>query len=162
MTHFQPAPSPAPQWGEAPEIHVPERIGLGLVAASLAVVAGAVLTVVLWRAGFIASITTFLLAAGASYLYTRAAGTPPRKGLVPLVLLIVLGVAVCFFAVVGSDLSDIYDRMAGPGAIPKTQFIRENLFDGDVLGSYGKDGAMFALFAALGLFSTLRRLLSAR
>jgi hypothetical protein len=161
MSHpyYQPAPTPP----EATvEVRAPERIALGLLAACLAVVVGAVLTVVLWRAGFIASITTFLMAAGASYLYTRAAGAPPRKGLAPLVLLIVLGVAVCFFAVVGSDLSDVYDRLAGPGSIPKAQFIRENLFTGKVLGSYGKDIAMFALFAALGLFSTMRRLLAVR
>jgi len=68
-----------------------------------AVVAGIVLTVVIWRLGFIASITSFALAGGAVFLYDKGAGTVPRKGLIPLVLLILAGVVASFFAVIGSD-----------------------------------------------------------
>jgi hypothetical protein len=42
-----------------------ERVLLGLLASVAAVIAGAVLTVVIWRAGYIASITSFAIAAGA-------------------------------------------------------------------------------------------------
>jgi len=144
-----------------------ERVGLGLLGALGAVVAGIVLTVVIWRAGYIASITGFAMAAGAVWLYVRLAGARPRKGLIPLVLLVVAGVVASFFAVVASDLSDVYntliaqtselDRALAP---TKSEFIKDNLFRGDVLNSYGKDIAMFAGFAALGIFGTLRRLFS--
>jgi hypothetical protein len=42
-----------------------------------------------------------------------------------------------------------------------TSFVMGNLFAPEVLGSYGTDMAMFGVFAALGVFSTLRRLLAA-
>ena len=35
-----------------------------------------------------------------------------------------------------------------------------NIFAPEVLGSYGTDMAMFGLFAALGVFSTVRRLMA--
>jgi len=142
-----------------------ERVGLGLLGALGAVVAGIVLTVVIWRAGYIASVTGFAMAAGAVWLYVLLAGARPRKGLIPLVLLVILGVVVSFFAVVASDLGDVYntliaqtselDRAMAPS---KTDFIKDNLFRGEVLSSYGKDIAMFGGFAALGIFGTLRRL----
>jgi hypothetical protein len=46
--------------------------------------------------------------------------------------------------------------------VSRMTFIRDNLFNADILRGYGKDMAMFFVFAALGIFSTLRRLLSAR
>src|SRR3954466_4401920 len=81
-----------------------ERVALGLLAALVAVVAGVVLTVVIWRAGYVAAITSLVIALGAAWLYTWAAGAPPKRGLPALVVLIILGVAVAFFAVVASDL----------------------------------------------------------
>jgi lysylphosphatidylglycerol synthetase-like protein (DUF2156 family) len=143
-------------------VEVREQVALGLAAALVAVVLGAVLTVVVWRAGFVASITSFVLAAGAVALYTKAAGSAPRKGLLPLILLIIAGVVLSFLAIVGSDLADYYDHFAPAGSMSKAAFIRGHLVDADVLGSYGKEIGMFALFAGLGLFSTLRRLLAAR
>lgn len=136
-----------------------ERIARGMLCALLAVVAGAVLTVVIWRLGFIASITSFAMAAGAVYLYSLGAGAAPRKGLVPLVLLIVLGVVVAFFAIVASDASDAYTMFATAASGTRTTFIMDNMFNGEVLSSYGKDMAMFGLFAVLGLFGTMRQLL---
>ena len=41
------------------------------------------------------------------------------------------------------------------------EFVRTNLFNGEVLKSYGTDLVMFVLFAALGIFGTVRRLLRA-
>jgi hypothetical protein len=102
-----------------------------------------------------------VLAAGAVFLYTTVAGSAPRKGLLPLILLIIAGVVLSFFAIVGSDLADYYDGFAPPDAISKASFIRAHIVDADVLGTYGKEIGMFALFAGLGLFSTLRRLFAA-
>jgi hypothetical protein len=161
MSYPNAVPPPTPNFGQT-QVEVRERVGLGLAAALVAVILGAVLTVVVWRAGFVASITSFVIAAGAVFLYTAVAGSAPRKGLLPLVLLIIGGVVLSFFAIVGSDLADVDDRVAGPGAISKAAFIRAHITDGKVLGSYGTEIGMFALFAGLGLFSTLRRLLAAR
>lgn len=150
---------PTPQMVQEPR----ERVGLGLLAALVAVVVGAVLTVVLWRLGFIASITSFAIAFGAIWLYSLVSGSVPRKGLGPLIALILAGVVLSFFAVVASDLSEAYDKLiAGHFDVSRRQFISDNIFDGEVLSSYSKDMAMFGVFAVLGIFSTLRRLLVAR
>ena len=146
---------------EVPE----ERVALGLMASLIAVVAGVVVTVVIWRAGYIASITSFVIAIGAVYLYTAAAGAPPRKGLVPVILVVALGVVASFFAVVVSDLMDAYDALGIEVQVPgltKQEFVMDNVFNGDLLAEYGKDLAMFALFAVLGVFGTIRRLWAAR
>jgi len=140
-----------------------ERVGLGLLAALAAVLGGVVLTVVVWRMGFLASITSFVIALGATMLYTKAAGAAPRKGLLPLIGIILFGVAASFFAVVASDAWTVYgDQNLAQYDVSRMTFIRDNLFNADILRGYGKDMAMFFVFAALGIFSTLRRLLSAR
>ena len=142
-----------------------ERVALGLLAALGAVAAGVVLTVVVWRAGFVASLTSFVIAIGAAWLYTRAAGAPPRRGLVPLIALIIAGVVISFFAVVASDLIKAYDDAVASGLVPtigKGEFVRTGLTDSDVLSEYGKDMAMFGLFAVLGIFGTVRRMLASR
>lgn len=140
-----------------------ERVALGLLAALAAVVVGIVLTVLLWRAGYIASITSLVIAIGATWLYTRAAGSNPRRGLIPLIALILLGVVISFFAVVASDLIEAYDDAVASGLVPtvgKSEFVRRGLTDSEVLSEYGKDMAMFGVFAVLGIFGTLRRLVS--
>jgi hypothetical protein len=127
------------------------------------VIAGVMLTVVIWRAGYIASITSLAIAIGATWLYTLAAGGNPRRGLIPLIVLILLGVVLAFFAVVASDLVEVYDDAVAAGLVPtvgKTEFVRRGMTDSEVLSEYGKDMAMFGLFAALGIFGTVRRLLA--
>jgi hypothetical protein len=144
------------------QVHT-ERVLLGLLAALGAVVGGVVLTVVIWRAGFVASITSFAIAIGAAWLYTLAAGRPPRRGLIPLIGIILLGVVLSFFAVVASDLMEAYDDAVAAGLVPtigKSEFVRRGLTDSEVLSEYGKDMAMFGLFAVLGIFGTVRRLLA--
>jgi hypothetical protein len=141
---------------------VQEQIGRGIFFALAAVIGGVVLTVVIWRLGFIASITSFVMAGGAVYLYDRGAKTWPRKGLVPLILLILVGVVASFFAVIASDAWDAYDKFVIPGAQSRTSFITDNIFRGEVLKEYGKDMAMFAVFAVLGVYSTMRRLIASR
>ena len=140
-----------------------ERVAFGLLAALVAVLGAAVLTVVIWRAGYIASITSLAMAIGATWLYTMAAGHPPRRGLIPLILLILVGVVASFLAVVASDLMEAYDAALATGlttTMSKAEFVRRGLTDSEVLSEYGKDMAMFGLFAALGIFGTVRRLLS--
>ena len=154
---------PVPAGDAVPPPPPRERVALGLLAALGAVLVGVVLTVVIWRAGFIASITSLVIAIGATWLYTVAAGANPRRGLVPLIAVILLGVVLSFFAVVASDLMQFYDDAKASGLTPtigKGEFVRDGLTDGEVLSEYGKDMAMFGLFAALGIFGTVRRLLA--
>ena len=149
--------------GEAALPRPTERVALGLLAALGAVAVGVVLTVVIWRAGYVASLTSLVIAVGATMLYTRVAGTNPRRGLIPLIALILIGVAASFFAVVASDLIEAYDQGVSAGLTPtmgKGEFVRTGLTDSEVLSEYGKDMAWFGLFAVLGIFGTVRRLLA--
>ncbi|WP_148615059.1 hypothetical protein [Nocardioides rubriscoriae] len=139
----------------------PERVGLGLLAATGAVVGGIVLTVVIWRLGFVAAISSLVIAFGAAYLYEAAAGRPARKGLVPLLLLIVVGVIVSFFAIVASDAYDVYDDLGVIG-LSRPAFIREAITEPEVLQEYGKDLALFGILAVVGIVGVGRRLLASR
>lgn len=169
MSEFESASDPAQTGGESSEAPRPalhparEDIVRGLLFSLLAVLGGAALTVLIWRLGFVASITSFLIAYGAVYLYGIGAGSLPRKGLIPLVLLIVIGVAGSFFAIVASDAWDAYSTLSSQGYIGESRwtFITDNMFRGEVLSSYGSDMAMFAVFAVIGTFAILRRLFAA-
>jgi hypothetical protein len=121
-------------------------------------------SVLIWKLGFVASITSFLIAGAAGWLYVKGAGAVPRKGWLPLLVVILVGVAASFFAIVGADLVEYYNTPDGQslGYPSVVDFVSSNLFNGDVLGSYGRDLAMFLLFAALGVFGTVRRLLGVR
>ena len=141
-----------------------ERVALGLAAAFVALLVGAGLTLAIWNFGFIASITSFVMAAGATFLYGVAAGAPPRRGVVPLVALVVLGVVATFFLLVGWDAAQAYDELAlgipaDQVAMDKGEFVRTAMFDGEVLKSYGKDMAFFFGFAVLGMWTTLKNVL---
>ncbi|MEO7268100.1 MAG: hypothetical protein ABIW49_02710 [Knoellia sp.] len=118
----------------------------------------------IWRLGFIASISSFVVAGAALWLYTKGAGTVPRRGIVPLVGVIIVGVTLSFLAIVASDIVQAYGRPEGKelGYPSVWSMLGNNLFSPQVLGSYGKDLAMFLVFAALGLFGTFRQLAGAR
>ena len=157
----QPVPAPSDQplaARSAPK----ERVALGLLAALVAVLLGVALTVVIWRAGYVAAITSLAIAFGASFLYTAAAGRSARRGLIPLILLILIGVAASFFAIVISDLLDAHEDLGLAGVVGKGEFIRDNVFEPEVLKSYGKDLAWFGGFALLGIYGTVRQLFASR
>lgn len=149
---------PAPQTFQPPVVI--ENVAKGMLFAIGAVVLGVVLTVIVWRLGFIAAITSYILAAGAIFLYAKGAGTTPKRGLVPVILLVVVGIVVAFFAIVASDAWDAYSKYGDGVPDSRMSFILNNIFRGEVLKSYGKDIAMFVVFAALGVYSTMRRLVA--
>lgn len=141
-----------------------ERVALGLAAATVALLVGAGITLIVWSLGFMASITSLIMAVGATYLYGVAAGAPPRRGVVPLVALVVVGVGATFFLLVGYDAAQAYDELVGgmPAdqlGMGKTEFVRTAIFDGEVLSAYGKDMAFFFGFAVLGMWTTLKNVL---
>ena len=141
-----------------------EIVPRGILWSLGAIPLGMAATVIIWKLGFVASITSFLMAGGAAFLYTRGARSAPRRGLVPLVGVIVVGVVACFFAIVAADLSEVYYSPVGQslGYPSVVGFVSNNLFNTAVLGHYGMDLVMFFAFAALGVFSTLRRLMRGR
>ncbi len=144
-------------------VPVVENVGRGLLFSLAAIPLGVAAAALIWQLGFIASITSFAIAAGAAWLYTRGAGSAPRAGLVPLIAVIVAGVVASFLAVVVSDMVHVWNSPEGAdlGWPSLSSFIMGNIFDPGVLASYGTDMAMFGVFAALGVFSTVRRLLAA-
>jgi len=156
----QPQPPVAPPPAQ-PVAVAQENVLRGLSFGFLGVIGGVVLTVVVWRLGFVAAITSFVLAAGATFLYAKGAGTAPKRGIVPLAVLVVVGVVVAFFGIVASDIWVAYDKF-GPIGQNRVAFIWDNMFRGDVISTYRKDMIFFGLFAVLGVYSTLRRLIAQR
>jgi hypothetical protein len=69
-------------------------------------------------------------------------------------------VVAAFFGVVASDAWDVYGRLDGVVPVSRSTVILENIFRGEVLSEYARDMAMFGVFAVLGVFGTMRRLLS--
>ena len=163
----EPTPDPTPAAPVQPYAAQPvaqpaeERVGRGMLGALAGVVIGAVLSLVAWRLGFITAITSFILAAAAVFLYAKLAGSAPRRGLAPLIAIIVVGTVVTFFLFIATDAAKAYDdviaRMGGEAPVSKSTFVRDSLFDGDVWSAYTKDALFFFGFAILGMWSTLKR-----
>ncbi len=138
-----------------------ENVAKGLAFGTIGVLIGVALTVGIWKLGFIASITAMVLSAAAVFLYQKGSGGPLVKGRIPLVLLIIVGVIIAFFACIAVDASAYYTDNAPPdSAISRFEFIRIMITDPEVIGSYGRDFLMFVLFAGLGAFGTIRALVS--
>jgi hypothetical protein len=150
-----------------PGMGLPQQVEIvprGVLFSLAAIPLGMGASVLIWKMGFIASITSFLLAGVAGWLYVKGAGAAPRKGWLPLLAVILVGVGASFLAIVGADLVEYYNTSEGQslGYPSALSFVSANLFNSDLLKSYGSDLAMFLVFAALGVFGTVRRLLGAR
>jgi hypothetical protein len=141
-----------------------EIVPRGILWSLAAIPLGMAVAVVIWKLGFVASISSFVVAGVGAYLYTKGARTPPKRGLAPLIGVIVVGVVLSFLAIVVADMVEYYDTPDGQalGYPSAPAFVRTNLFNGDLLATYGSDLVMFALFAVLGIFGTLRRLMRGR
>ena len=168
-----PTPSPAPVLPEVgpfdasglyAQARPVEIVSRGILFSLAAVPLGMAVAVLIWELGFVASISSFVIAGAAAALYTKGATRTPNRGLVPLVLVVLGGVALSFFAVVAADLVDFYNTPQGQslGYPSVVDFVSANLFTGNVLSGYGSQAVMFVLFAALGVFCTVRRLVRAR
>jgi hypothetical protein len=168
-----PTPAPAPVLPEVgpfdasalyAQARPAEIVSRGILFSLAAVPLGMAVAVLVWQLGFVASISSFVIAAAAAALYSKGATTAPNRGLVPLVLVVLGGVVLSFFAVVTADLVDFYNTPQGQslGYPSVVDFVSANLFTGNVLSGYGSQAVMFVLFAALGVFGTVRRLVRAR
>lgn len=134
-----------------------EHVGRGLVFALGAVVVGIVLAVVLWQNGFIASFTSLLLASGAVWLYQKGAGSPPRKGALPLLFLILIGSVLALAISMGYQVFQyVLDQGASSGEA--AQFALAAMFNPVLWSSNAGSALMFIAFAALGSAGVLRAL----
>lgn len=168
-----PAPVPAPVPDQPVEQHwtpeglvpvpalPPERVGHGALLALLAIPVGVVLTAVVWKLGFVASISGIVVSAGAAVLYARGSGGRLRKG-VPVVLAVaVVGIAASFFAAVAVDLYGIFPQLDPDvaAAYPsRGSFVADNLFYPPVLKEYVRTGVLLVVFGVVGAFGTIVRL----
>ncbi len=139
----------------------PERVGRGTALALIALPVGVILTALVYRLGFIASISIFAMAALAPFLYQKASGGRLKKGIPVIVGLVVVGVVLCFFGVVSTELFRTYHTFtagerATYGTLP--QFWAANIVNPDILSQFARDAVLFLLFAALGIFGVVRRL----
>ncbi|GAA3562989.1 hypothetical protein GCM10022197_18160 [Microlunatus spumicola] len=140
----------------------PERVGHGALLALVAIPVGVVLSALIWKLGFVASLSGVVVAAGASVLYARGSGGRIKKGIPVIALIVAVGIAGSFFAAVAVDLYDVFPQLdpeisssyAGRGA-----FVADNLFYGPVLKEYSRTIFLFVLFGVLGGFGTIVRLL---
>lgn len=140
-----------------------ERVGRGVLFSLGGIVVGVVLTVVLWKIGFFASITSFAMAYATVWLYAKGAGAPPRKGVPAVIGVIVVGVVVSLSSIVAADALD-YLASDYPDATlaQKADFVLYNILRPEVWQDYTSSAAMFVIFAALGTFGLIRQLGRAR
>lgn len=152
---------PVTQIGDpgAPPATYPERVGLGLASAGAVVLGCVALTAAIYHWGFIASITAWLMAVGASWAY-RKVGGEPVKGRVPLLVLILVGIVLGFLAMVASAVWDYYwVEMGSAGDQGEAiQLVLDNLFNVELWQDLGMDALFYFLFAALGAFGVIRRM----
>lgn len=136
-----------------------ERVGLGVLYSLGGVVLGVVATAALWQAGFIASITSAVMAWACIWLYTKGAGHAPRKGVFAVVGVIIAGVALSSAAVIATDAVD-YVRSAVPGSSISdyVDTVVAALTTPEVWAEYATDIGMLLLFAALGTVGIIMQL----
>lgn len=136
-----------------------ENVGRGVLFSLAAIPLGVALTVGVWQLGFVASITTFALAAAAVWLYAKGAGRAPARGALAVVAVIVVGVVMSIVGVIAVDaVSYLGQEYPGTAFGDQVSFVLANLADGEVWQAYGVEIAMFVLFAALGTFGVIRQL----
>ena len=138
-----------------------ENVGRGLLLALIAVIGGSVLSAVVYHLGFVASIVALVMGIAGIFLYTKGAGSPPRKGAVALVVLLMAGILLAWVSSVGTELYIYYVDQTGSssGAL---LFAISNAFSVDLFMSTLKDFLIFVGFGALGIFGVARQLLLPR
>ncbi len=103
-----------------------EAVVRGMLAATIAVLVGIVLTVVSWRLGLHYPVGAAVMSGAAVLLYARSARRAPRRGLVPLLLLLATGALLCFYALFANDGWEVYSALSEtmPMPISRGEFIR--------------------------------------
>jgi len=127
------------------------------------VLLGVILNVALWQGGYIASIASFVMAWACLWLYTKGAGRPPHKGLLPIIGLIAAGVIISLLAVFTSDAIRLTSEyLDSPSLSDYLNVIGKVLTNPKVWIQNIATVFMFFLFAALGSVGTIVRLAKAK
>jgi hypothetical protein len=126
--------------------------------ALIAVIGGCVLSAVIYQLGFVASIGALAMGAAGMWLYAKGAGTPARKGAVPLVVLLVAGILLAWVASLATELYVLYVDRTGSsdGALV---FAVTGALSLDLFTATLKDFLIFVAFGLIGIFGVARRLL---
>ena len=148
----------------APE--APENVLRGFLFSLIVVPVGVVAWVLIWELGFVASVVAFGIAAATVWLYRRGSGgkVSPR-GAIAIVAVVIGTLLLAFYSglvwdyvlAVGKQvgLSPV-DALTNPAFWPSF-----NADFGSIVSANGT-GLLFAFgFGAIGVFSTLRRVLRA-
>jgi hypothetical protein len=132
-------------------------------------VVGIALWVLLWQAGFIASLATFALAWLTVWLYKKGAGGIDRTGLYVILPYILVGFALSILAGMVSDLlsAAIQDsevaRAMGRWELLNTdgfwQYVRDNLSYGPFWKEYTTDILISVALGGLGVYGTIKDVL---
>jgi hypothetical protein len=139
-----------------------ENVLRGTLLSVLAIPAGVVLWVALWRFGIVASIVAFVIAFGAAWLYRKGSGgVVSRVGALVIALVVAAGILVSFWAGLVFDYA-VYaaDQL---GTDPFTAMGNEVFwpaFGLDFPSNFAANGANFAIaiaFGALGAFRIIAR-----
>jgi hypothetical protein len=138
-----------------------ENVGRGLLLALIAVVGGCVLAAFVYHLGYVASIVALAMGGAGIFLYAKGAGSPPRKGAVALVVLLMAGILLAWISSIGTWLYFYYLDQTGTsnGAL---LFAVQGAFSLDLFKATLKDFLIFVGFGALGIFGVARQLLLPR
>lgn len=144
-----------------------ENVARGVGAASLAIVLGAILWIVLWSYGFMASFVAFAIAWLAVRLYKRGSGgSLSRKGTYWVLGIIALGIVLAFLSGMVSDALYYYQAEYEIGALAALasadfwDYWTYNIFaNGELWGSYTADIVIAVVFGVLGAFEIVKSLL---
>lgn len=147
----------------APVVTETERVVRGILLSLLVVPVGVVAWVALWNAGFVASIVSFGVAFAATWLYrVGSRGARVTRGAFwALVGIIAATVVISFIAGMFTDLVGEAGQTFGEAIVSPALWSTfwNNVFTNPVLWqAYGPQFLVALLFAALGCFSTIRRL----
>ncbi len=138
-----------------------ENVGRGLLFALVAVVAGCVLSAVVYHLGYVASIVALAMGGAGIFLYAKGAGTPPRKGAVSLVVLLMAGILLAWVSSIGTELYLYYVDQTGSSA-GALAFAVSGALSLELFRATLKDFLIFVAFGALGTFGVARQLLVPR
>ncbi|MET3564686.1 uncharacterized protein YneF (UPF0154 family) [Leifsonia sp. 563] len=139
-----------------------ERVGRGLALALVIIPAGVIAWTILWNIGFVASIVSWGVAAGAVWLYRAGSKARVTRGAFWGL------VAIVVVTVVLSLLAGIFTDLVSAVGIPLTQALTDpdfwglfadNIFNnGELWQAYLPQVVLALAFAFLGCFWTMRRL----
>lgn len=140
-----------------------ELVGRGLLFAAAAIPIGVLITAVIAKLGFVAAISSLILAGLAAFLYTKGAGTAPYKGAIPLVGLIVVGLVLSFMSIIAVDAWTYASSPEGASlGMTPGELVRTALLSPEVYAGYAKEALLFVVFAVLGVFGVIKRVVTGR